>query len=148
MTFICNILCDLEIFYRQTQTTHLTEKAIVLQTNFWLTHFYSRHQNLTNFHPTSILPRLICVSSPNRNAKSPVMVQTILIFQSAEHPRLRSSREFNSLTECLEFVCEVYERYISRQNDNAKIVSYTIDHLFAFLDKVKSTQFSPRYAHP
>lgn len=64
------------------------------------------------------------------------MTHTILLFQQGEEPDTCTFREFGSSKECLENVCRLYEMQLRRKNGKPSEITYLLDNLFEFLDKV------------
>ncbi|KAL7303987.1 enhancer of rudimentary homolog [Trichogramma pretiosum] len=62
------------------------------------------------------------------------MAHTILLVQPANRPETRTYSDYESVNECMEGVCKIYEEYLKRQNPNTPTITYDIKQLFDFLD--------------
>ena len=59
---------------------------------------------------------------------------TILLIQpSSKRPESRTYSDYESLNECLEGVCRIYEEHLKRQHPNAPQITYDVAQLFAFI---------------
>ncbi|PSN49134.1 Enhancer of rudimentary [Blattella germanica] len=59
---------------------------------------------------------------------------TILLFQPRPTLESRTYSDYESVNECLEGLCKVYEEYLKRQNPNSPTITYDMSDLFEFLD--------------
>lgn len=64
------------------------------------------------------------------------MSHTILLCQSRNKPESRTYSDYESLNECLEGVCKIYEEFLKRQNPNIPSITYDISQLFDFVDQL------------
>ncbi len=75
---------------------------------------------------------------PDWNAvvrKSLKMPHTILLVQPDQRPELRTWSDFETIKECLEGVCRIYEHHLKGgQNNSNQDIDYDIEELFAYLD--------------
>lgn len=45
--------------------------------------------------------------------------------------------DYESVNECMEGVCKIYEEHLKRRNPNTPTITYDISQLFDFLDQVR-----------
>ncbi|XP_049766898.1 enhancer of rudimentary homolog [Schistocerca cancellata] len=64
------------------------------------------------------------------------MSHTILLIQPAPKPETRTYSDFESVNECMEGVCKIYEEHLKRQNPNTPSITYDISQLFDFVDQL------------
>uniref|UniRef100_A0A1A9W6E4 Protein enhancer of rudimentary n=1 Tax=Glossina brevipalpis TaxID=37001 RepID=A0A1A9W6E4_9MUSC len=64
------------------------------------------------------------------------MSHTILLVQPGLRPETRTYSDYDSINECMEGVCRVYEQHLKRINPNTPTITYDISQLFLFLDKL------------
>ncbi|KAL7063560.1 hypothetical protein AAHC03_01122 [Spirometra sp. Aus1] len=63
------------------------------------------------------------------------MGHTILLVQSAaKKPDTRAWTDYETVNQCLEGVCKIYEEQLKRQNPSAPTITYDISQLFEFID--------------
>lgn len=65
------------------------------------------------------------------------MSHTILLVQPGARPETRTYSDYESVNECMEGVCKIYEEHLKRRNPNTPTITYDISQLFDFLDQVK-----------
>ncbi|XP_026467444.1 enhancer of rudimentary homolog [Ctenocephalides felis] len=68
------------------------------------------------------------------------MSHTILLVQPAPNPDTRTYSDYESVNDCMEGVCKIYEEHLKRKNPNTPTITYDISQLFDFLDGL--TDFS------
>lgn len=62
------------------------------------------------------------------------MSHTILLIQpSGKRPESRTYSDYESLNECLEGVCRIYEEHLKRQHPSAPQITYDVAQLFGFI---------------
>lgn len=61
---------------------------------------------------------------------------TILLVQSGSNPRTRTYSDYESVNECMEGVCKIYEAHLKRRNPNTPTITYDISQLFDFVDQL------------
>lgn len=66
-----------------------------------------------------------------------IMSHTILLVQPGARPETRTYSDYESVNECMEGVCKIYEEHLKRRNPNTPTITYDISQLFDFLDQVK-----------
>ncbi|KAA0708507.1 Enhancer of rudimentary -like protein [Triplophysa tibetana] len=66
--------------------------------------------------------------SPRRNS------HTILLVQPTKRPEGRTYADYESVNECMEGVCKMYEEHLKRMNPNSPSITYDISQLFDFVD--------------
>ncbi|KAK2160277.1 hypothetical protein LSH36_137g07063 [Paralvinella palmiformis] len=64
------------------------------------------------------------------------MSHTILLVQPGKRPEARTYSDYESVNECLEGVCKIYEEYLKRTNPNSPSITYDISQLFDFIDQM------------
>lgn len=69
------------------------------------------------------------------------MSHTILLVQPGTRPETRTYSDYESVNECMEGVCKIYEEHLKRRNPNTPTITYDISQLFDFLDQVKKKIF-------
>jgi len=64
------------------------------------------------------------------------MSHTILLMQPGAKPETRTYSDFESVNECMEGVCKIYEEHLKRQNPHTPSITYDISQLFDFIDQL------------
>lgn len=64
------------------------------------------------------------------------MSHTILLVQPSGRPESRTYSDYESVNECMEGVCKIYEEHLKRRNPNTPTITYDISQLFDFVDSV------------
>merc|ERR1711976_949420 len=64
------------------------------------------------------------------------MSHTILLVQPGRKPEGRTYSDYESVNECLEGVCKIFEEYLKRMNPSAPSITYDISDLFEFIEKL------------
>ncbi|CAD5114431.1 DgyrCDS3563 [Dimorphilus gyrociliatus] len=64
------------------------------------------------------------------------MSHTILLVQPGKKPETRTYSDYESVNECLEGVCKIYEEYLKRLNPDSPSITYDISQLFQFVDNL------------
>ena len=64
------------------------------------------------------------------------MAHTILLLQAIAKPECRIYNDFESLNECLESVCKIYEEHLKSTNPSRPTITYDISQLLEFIDQV------------
>uniref|UniRef100_A0A3B1J2J0 Enhancer of rudimentary homolog n=1 Tax=Astyanax mexicanus TaxID=7994 RepID=A0A3B1J2J0_ASTMX len=62
------------------------------------------------------------------------MSHTILLVQPTKRPEGRTYADYESVNECMEGVCKMYEEHLKRMNPNSPSITYDISQLFDFVD--------------
>ncbi|EDV33781.1 uncharacterized protein Dana_GF19121 [Drosophila ananassae] len=62
------------------------------------------------------------------------MSHTILLVQPGTRPETRTYCDYESVNECMEGVCKIYEEHLKRRNPNTPTITYDISQLFDFID--------------
>ncbi|KAG5277185.1 hypothetical protein AALO_G00114550 [Alosa alosa] len=65
---------------------------------------------------------------------SQAMSHTILLVQPTKRPEGRTYADYESVNECMEGVCKMYEEHLKRMNPNSPSITYDISQLFDFVD--------------
>ena len=64
------------------------------------------------------------------------MSHTILLVQPGTKPETRTYSDYESVNECMEGVCKIYEEHLKRQNPSIPSITYDISQLFEFIDQL------------
>ncbi|XP_039270551.1 enhancer of rudimentary homolog [Styela clava] len=64
------------------------------------------------------------------------MSHTILLVQPTKKPEGRTYSDYESVNECMEGVCKIYEEHLKRINPNCPSITYDISQLFDFIDEL------------
>ncbi|XP_021258855.1 enhancer of rudimentary homolog [Numida meleagris] len=72
--------------------------------------------------------------SAAESAERSVMSHTILLVQPTKRPEGRTYADYESVNECMEGVCKMYEEHLKRMNPNSPSITYDISQLFDFID--------------
>ena len=64
------------------------------------------------------------------------MSHTILLVQPGTKPETRTYSDYDSVNECIEGVCKIYEEHLKRQNPDIGSITYDIAQLFDFIDQL------------
>ena len=67
------------------------------------------------------------------------MAHTILLLQANAKPDGRTYSDYESVNECMEGVCKIYEEHLKATNPNLPSITYDISQLFDFIDQVNKT---------
>ncbi|XP_062920929.1 enhancer of rudimentary homolog [Mobula hypostoma] len=62
------------------------------------------------------------------------MSHTILLVQPTKRPEGRTYADYESVNECMEGVCKMFEEHLKRMNPNSPSITYDISQLFDFID--------------
>merc|ERR1712002_273633 len=62
------------------------------------------------------------------------MSHTILLVQPTKKPEGRTYSDYESVNECMEGVCKIYEEHLKRMNPNSPSITYDISQLFDFIN--------------
>ncbi|KAG7235809.1 hypothetical protein INR49_002196 [Caranx melampygus] len=73
-------------------------------------------------------------SSETDNKDTDNMSHTILLVQPTKRPEGRTYADYESVNECMEGVCKMYEEHLKRMNPNSPSITYDISQLFDFID--------------
>ncbi|XP_074092137.1 enhancer of rudimentary homolog isoform X1 [Macrotis lagotis] len=65
---------------------------------------------------------------------TPLKSHTILLVQPTKRPEGRTYADYESVNECMEGVCKMYEEHLKRMNPNSPSITYDISQLFDFID--------------
>ena len=65
------------------------------------------------------------------------MAHTILLLQANMKPECRTYTDYESVNECMEGVCKIYEEHLKTTNPNLPSITYDISQLFEFIDQVE-----------
>jgi len=74
--------------------------------------------------------------SLRNHTESTNMSHTILLVQPQSRPESRTYSDYESVNECLEGVCKIYEEHLKRMNPNIPSITYDISQLFDFIDQL------------
>ncbi|KAJ8308708.1 hypothetical protein KUTeg_013582 [Tegillarca granosa] len=59
---------------------------------------------------------------------------TILLVQPSHRAETRTYSDYESVNECLEGICKIYEEHLKKSNPNSPSITYDISQLFDFID--------------
>ncbi|XP_065832829.1 enhancer of rudimentary homolog [Oscarella lobularis] len=62
------------------------------------------------------------------------MSHTILLMQATTRIESRSYADYETVIECLEGVCKLFEEQLKKLNPSSKQITYDISQLFEFID--------------
>ncbi|XP_006862117.1 PREDICTED: enhancer of rudimentary homolog [Chrysochloris asiatica] len=63
-----------------------------------------------------------------------MMSHTILLAEPTKRPEGRTYADYESVNECMEGVCKMYEEHLKRMNPNSSSITYDISQVFDFTD--------------
>ncbi|KAF0023615.1 hypothetical protein F2P81_024245 [Scophthalmus maximus] len=96
------------------------------------------HQPLSLHPPVTCAPCLVMTGPvmPGWSASTmtPAASHTILLVQPTKRPEGRTYADYESVNECMEGVCKMYEEHLKRMNPNSPSITYDISQLFDFID--------------
>merc|ERR1711872_466770 len=58
------------------------------------------------------------------------------LVQPGIKPETRTYSDYESVNECMEGVCKIYEEHLKRTNPNIPSITYDISQLFDFIDQL------------
>jgi hypothetical protein len=64
------------------------------------------------------------------------MSHSILLIQPSS-PESRTYSDYESVNDCLEGVCRIYEEHLKRRNPQVAQITYDISQLFDFVDQLR-----------
>ncbi|XP_022176203.1 enhancer of rudimentary homolog [Rhopalosiphum maidis] len=62
------------------------------------------------------------------------MSHTILLIQPGSKPETRTYSDYESVNDCMEGVCKIYEEHLKKLNPKSVSITYDITQLFEFVD--------------
>jgi len=65
------------------------------------------------------------------------MSHSILLIQPSSSPESRTYSDYESVNDCLEGVCRIYEEHLKRRNPQVAQITYDISQLFDFVDQLR-----------
>merc|ERR1712154_277966 len=68
--------------------------------------------------------------------KEITMSNTILLVQPNQRPETRTYSDYESLNECLEGICKIFEEHLKRLHPHDPSITYDISQLFEFIDQL------------
>ncbi|KAK8725862.1 hypothetical protein OTU49_010524, partial [Cherax quadricarinatus] len=74
--------------------------------------------------------------TPRIPARIGIKAHTILLVQPGPKPETRTFSDYESVNECMEGVCKIYEEHLKRMNPNTPSITYDISQLFDFIDQL------------
>ncbi|MBZ3890185.1 Enhancer of rudimentary-like protein [Sciurus carolinensis] len=84
-----------------------------------------------------VVAELVCgggIGSGCSKKEFGAMSHTILLVQPTKRPEGRTYADYESVNECMEGVCKMYEEHLKRMNPNSPSITYDISQLFDFID--------------
>ncbi|KAM4878020.1 enhancer of rudimentary homolog [Thomomys bottae] len=73
-------------------------------------------------------------SCPSLDAPSDGAFHTILLVQPSMRPEGRTYADYDSVSECMEGVCKMYEEHLKRRCPSCPSITYDTSQLFDFVD--------------
>ncbi|KAL3316941.1 hypothetical protein Ciccas_004405 [Cichlidogyrus casuarinus] len=74
---------------------------------------------------------------------------TILFLQpSAKNPESRTWADYDSMSQCLEGICKIYEEHLKRAHPDRPSITYNVDNLFDFIKSMGNIcclEFDPNH---
>ncbi|KAK2506030.1 hypothetical protein MC885_006175 [Smutsia gigantea] len=67
------------------------------------------------------------------------MSHIILLVQPTKRPEGITYADYESVNECMEAVCKMYEEHLKRMNPNSPSITYDISQLFDFIDDLQTS---------
>ncbi|XP_017777391.1 PREDICTED: enhancer of rudimentary homolog [Nicrophorus vespilloides] len=64
------------------------------------------------------------------------MAHTILLVQPGLNPATRTYSDYESVNECMEGMCKVYEEHLKKLMPNTSTITYEISQLFDFIEQL------------
>ena len=64
------------------------------------------------------------------------MSHCIILIQTNPEPESRTYCDFNSVNECMESVCKMYENHLKRIHPKVPTITYDLEQLFDFIDQL------------
>ncbi|KAJ0026621.1 hypothetical protein NQD34_017621 [Periophthalmus magnuspinnatus] len=92
------------------------------------------HREAQKHHKHATKIRLCSTGTPTASAPHTNMSHTILLVQPTKRPEGRTYADYESVNECMEGVCKMYEEHLKRMNPNSPSITYDISQLFDFID--------------
>ncbi|CAJ0963785.1 unnamed protein product, partial [Mesorhabditis belari] len=63
-------------------------------------------------------------------------MHTILLMQPTSKLDSRTWSDYETLRECLEAICKIYEEFLKKHNPGQPSITYDVSNLFDFIDKL------------
>merc|ERR1712031_44838 len=73
-----------------------------------------------------------CLTEEFKNMSS----HTILLVQPTRKPEGRTYSDYESVNDCMEGVCKIYEEHLKKSNPSSSQITYDISQLFDFIDEL------------
>ncbi|XP_060243761.1 enhancer of rudimentary homolog isoform X1 [Meriones unguiculatus] len=86
------------------------------------------------YFSSTCLPAHCHLSCRDGNGLNSETSHTILLVQPTKRPEGRTYADYESVNECMEGVCKMYEEHLKRMNPNSPSITYDISQLFDFID--------------
>merc|ERR1739848_171895 len=64
---------------------------------------------------------------------------TILLVQPTRKPEGRTYSDYESVNDCMEGVCRIYEEHLKKSNPSSSQITYDISQLFDFIDELQDS---------
>ena len=68
------------------------------------------------------------------------MSHTILLIQPGARPETRTYSDYETVVECMEGVCKIFEEHLKRANPSTPSITYDISQLFDYIDKLTESK--------
>ncbi|XP_035307236.1 enhancer of rudimentary homolog [Cricetulus griseus] len=64
------------------------------------------------------------------------MTPIMLLVQPSQRPEGRTYAEYESVNECMEGICKMFEEHLKRMNPLSQSITYGVSQLFEFIDRL------------
>ena len=61
---------------------------------------------------------------------------TILLVQPTPRPESRTWSDYETIGECMEGICKIFEEHLKKQNPTSASITYDVSQLFEFIDRL------------
>jgi len=61
---------------------------------------------------------------------------TILLVQPSSKIESRTWSDFESINDCMEGICKIFEEHLKKQNPQSPSITYDVSELFDFIDRL------------
>ncbi|XP_069118606.1 enhancer of rudimentary homolog isoform X1 [Argopecten irradians] len=65
------------------------------------------------------------------------MAHTILLVQATRKPETRTYSDYESVNDCMEGICKIFEEHLKKMNSDCPSITYDISQLFDFMDQLE-----------
>ncbi|PIK53090.1 putative enhancer of rudimentary-like [Apostichopus japonicus] len=64
------------------------------------------------------------------------MSHTILLVQTGKHPNTRTYADYNTVDECTDGICKLFEEHLKKRHPHSPSITYDISELYDFIDSL------------